>query len=53
LIWSPVKALDIGVEAFYFRNELQHKQFDVNRGTGTLISSDDNWRFRLRVLRDF
>jgi hypothetical protein len=53
LIWSPVKNLDIGVEAFYFRNELQHRQFDVNRGNGFLISSDDNWRLRLRVLRDF
>jgi hypothetical protein len=53
LIWSPVKDLDIGVEAFYFRNTLQHRQFDVNRGTGLLISEDDNWRFRLRVLRDF
>ena len=46
LIWSPVKNLDIGVEAFYFRNELQHRQFDVNTGTGRLISADDNWRFR-------
>jgi hypothetical protein len=53
VIWSPVKSLDIGVEAFYFRNDVQHRQFDVNRGTGTLISADDNWRFRLRVLRDF
>jgi hypothetical protein len=53
LIWSPVKNLDIGVEVFYFRNQLQHRQFDVNRGAGFLISEDDAWRFRLRVLRDF
>ena len=53
LIWSPVKNLDIGVEVFYFRNQLQHRQFDVNRGAGFLISEDDAWRFRFRVLRDF
>ena len=53
LIWSPVKDLDIGVEVFYFRNEMQHRQFDVNRGAGFLISEDDHWRFRLRALREF
>jgi hypothetical protein len=53
LIWSPVNNLDIGVEAFYFRNQLHHRQFDLNRGAGLLISEDDNWRFRLRVLRGF
>ncbi len=52
LIWSPVKDLDIGIEAFYFRNQLQHRQFDVNRGAGFLISEDDKWRLRLRVLRE-
>jgi hypothetical protein len=53
LIWSAVKNLDIGVEAFYFRNTLQHRQLDVNRGAGFLISEDDQWRLRVRVLRDF
>ena len=50
LIWSPVKDLDIGVEVFYARDELQHREFDLNKGTGRLISTNDNWRFRMRVL---
>jgi hypothetical protein len=53
LIWSPVKDLDIGAEAFYYRNQMQHRQFDVNTGTGQLTREYDAWRFRLRVLRDF
>ena len=35
VIWSPVKDLDIGVEVMYLRNDMQHKQFDIqNRGRG-------------------
>jgi len=53
LIWSPVKDLDIGVEVFYARDELQHKQWDLNRGNGFLIKSADVWLGRFRVSRDF
>ena len=53
LIWSPVKNLDIGVEVMYLRNDMQHKQFDIqNRGRG-VVSSDDVWVSRLRIQRDF
>ena len=53
LIWSPVKDLDLGVEVFYYRNQMQRRQFDVDAGTGKLAREDDAWRVRLRVLRDF
>ena len=53
LIWSPIKDLDIGVEVMYVRNQMEHKQFDVNRGNGILIKEDDEWFGRLRVSRDF
>ena len=53
LIWSPVKDLDIGVEVFYARDDLAHKQWDQNRGAGTLLKSADVWVSRLRVSRDF
>ncbi|MFI5010708.1 MAG: porin [Hyphomicrobiales bacterium] len=53
LIWSPVKDLDIGAEAFYYRNQMQHREYDVDKANGRLIKADDAWRFRLRVLRDF
>jgi hypothetical protein len=53
LIWSPVKDLDIGVEVYYARDDFQHKQFDANRGTGTIAKSADLWLSRLRISRDF
>jgi len=53
IIWSPVKDLDIGVEVMYLRDEMQHKEFDANKGNGRLIKSDDVWVSRLRVQRDF
>ena len=52
-IWSPVKDLDIGVDVFYYRNQMAHSQYDVNSGTGKLIKEDDAWYYRLRVNRDF
>jgi hypothetical protein len=53
LIWSPIRDLDIGVEVMYVRNQMAHKEFDVNRGNGFLIKEDDEWYGRLRVSRDF
>ncbi|SDR38313.1 Porin subfamily protein [Rhizobiales bacterium GAS113] len=53
LIWSPVKDLDIGVEVMYLRNDMQHKEFDVNKGNSRLTKEDDVWVGRLRVQRDF
>ncbi|SDR63370.1 Porin subfamily protein [Rhizobiales bacterium GAS113] len=53
LVWSPVKDLDIGVQAFYYRNEMAHRQFDVNSGAGKLTKGDDSWDYRLRISRDF
>jgi hypothetical protein len=53
LVWSPVKDLDIGVEVFYARDELQHREWNPNRGAGTTIKSADVWLSRLRVQRDF
>ncbi|MFI5012139.1 MAG: porin, partial [Hyphomicrobiales bacterium] len=53
LIWSPVKDLDIGVEVVYYRNQMQHKEYDVNKANGRVISSDDGWDARLRISRDF
>jgi hypothetical protein len=53
LIWSPIKDLDIGVEMFYARDHLQHKQWDQNAGVGQLTSSQGTWLGRLRIQRDF
>jgi hypothetical protein len=53
LVWSPVKDLDIGVEVFYARDELQHREWDPNRGAGHTIKSADVWLSRLRINRDF
>ncbi|SEC39039.1 Porin subfamily protein [Rhizobiales bacterium GAS188] len=53
LIWSPLKDLDIGVEVFYSRDQLQHKEWDLNSGNGKLTKSADLWLSRLRVSRDF
>jgi hypothetical protein len=53
LIWSPVVDLDIGVEVYYLRNQIAHRQYDVNSGIGRLVREDDTWRYRLRVQRDF
>jgi hypothetical protein len=53
LIWSPVKGLDIGVEVFYARDDFQHKEWDVNVGTGRLIKSNDLWLGRMRISKDF
>jgi len=53
LVWSPVKNLDLGMEALYFRDAMAHRQFDANTGTGKLIKSDNALDYRLRVSRDF
>jgi len=53
LIWSPVKDLDIGVEVFYYRNQMAHSEYDINSGTGKITKEDDAWYTRLRVSRDF
>ena len=53
VFFGPVKDLDLGVEVFYYRNQMQHRQFDVNSGSSKLTHEDDAWRFRLRALRDF
>jgi hypothetical protein len=53
LIWSPVKDLDIGVEAVYNRDQSQHKQFDLNSGHGKLSDGTNQVFTRLRIQRDF
>jgi hypothetical protein len=51
LIWSPVKALDIGAELFFVRNAMAHPEYDVNNGRVT--KGYDVWNYRLRVQREF
>ena len=53
MFFGPVKDFDLGVEVFYYRNQMQQRQFDVNSGSSKLTREDDAWRFRLRALRDF
>jgi hypothetical protein len=66
LIWSPVRDLDIGVEAVYQRLWLANGRVaDANKGgtaaaggagvggTGRVTSFDDNILVRFRVQRDF
>jgi hypothetical protein len=53
LIWSPVSDLDIGVEVSYARDQLQHKQWDANRGNGLLLKDVDLWLTQVRVTRAF
>ncbi|TDR85184.1 porin [Enterovirga rhinocerotis] len=64
LIWSPVRDLDIGLEAVYTRVDLKGGRVaDLTAGTnGQLIAagmppktakSDDTWSVRMRVQRDF
>jgi len=51
LIWSPVKALDIGAELFFVRNAMAHPEYDVNNGR--ITKGYDVWNYRLRVQREF
>lgn len=68
LIWTPVKQLDIGVEAVYRNFEVRNGHFGTNvvggtfnnaafvASTGTAIQrvrEDDVWEARLRIQRDF
>jgi Porin subfamily len=53
LVWTPVKDLDLGMEALYFRDQMAHRQYDANAGAGKLIKSDNALNYRLRVSRDF
>lgn len=65
LIWSPVRDLDIGVEAVYQRLWLPNRVADANKGgtavaaaavvggTGRTTTYDDNIIVRFRVQRDF
>ncbi|CAH1673351.1 porin [Chelatococcus asaccharovorans] len=49
LIWSPVKAMDIGVEVLYAK-------VDAKRNWASTVyqkSSEDQWQGRLRFQRDF
>ncbi|MBS7698831.1 porin [Chelatococcus sp. YT9] len=49
LIWSPVKAMDIGVEVLYAK-------YDTKRTWATpvgLVGSEDQWQGRIRFQRDF
>ncbi|MBS7700498.1 MULTISPECIES: porin [unclassified Chelatococcus] len=49
LIWSPVKAMDIGVEVLYAK-------YDAKRNWATpvgLKGSEDQWQGRIRFQRDF
>ncbi|MFC3639309.1 porin, partial [Camelimonas fluminis] len=57
LVWSPVKDLDIGVEALYQRLDIARgRVYDANKGgalTGKTTTYDDNWLTRLRIDRTF
>ena len=63
LIWSPVKDLDIGVEAVYQKLDIRGSVFDANKSTlaactgGTsfcrVAKTDDQVLVRMRVQRDF
>lgn len=56
LVWSPVRNLDIGVEALYQRIETRGRVLDNNRGgalTGRTTGHDDNWLTRFRIDRTF
>ncbi|HMO30930.1 porin [Enterovirga sp.] len=66
LIWSPVKDLDIGLEAIYTRVDLKNgRTTDLTAGSVALgntlgnalpaktAKSDDVWSVRMRVQRDF
>jgi hypothetical protein len=49
VIWTPWKNLDIGVEVSYARDELAHRQWDLNRGNGLLLKNADLWLVQMRV----
>jgi len=56
LIWSPIKALDIGAEVIYanIRGGAGYAINGTTKATGGAGgSSDDQWQFRLRIQRDF
>ncbi|KAK6020361.1 Porin subfamily protein [Ostertagia ostertagi] len=56
LVWSPVKDLDIGVEALYQRINVKGRVWDANRGGAAANRTtryDDNWLTRLRIDRTF
>jgi hypothetical protein len=52
LIWSPVRDLDIGVEALYSQGRIQGRAVNLNEPNRT-TSTDDIFMTRLRVQRDF
>lgn len=57
VIWSPVRALNIGGEVYYSRLiGLPASAYPYDAATNTIVkagSSPDNWGGRLRVQRDF
>jgi hypothetical protein len=59
LIWSPVRDLDIGVEALYSQVNVKNRVVDANvnvnvNGLPTRTTrSDDVFMTRLRIQRDF
>lgn len=55
LIWSPVAALDIGVEVLYRVSDPRGRIVDVNvpPAFGRTVSNSDAWEARFRIQRDF
>jgi hypothetical protein len=60
LIWSPVRDLDIGVEALYSQVNVKNRVIDANLNPGGAAGapvrttrSDDVFMTRLRIQRDF
>lgn len=56
IVWSPVRALDIGIEAAYQRIKGRNVNLtagNVNVNTIGLANSDDAWTIRFRVQRSF
>ncbi|CAH1671801.1 MULTISPECIES: porin [unclassified Chelatococcus] len=54
LIWSPVSAMDIGVEVLYTKLDPNGRTLVYDNGvTAIYKSSEDQWQARLRFQRDF
>lgn len=54
LIWSPVAALDIGLEVLYTKLDPSGRTLVYSNGANAIYkSSEDQWQGRLRFQRDF
>jgi hypothetical protein len=51
--WTPVRGLDIGVEAVYNKLNINTLAPDLSRPNGTLVGHDEHFMTRLRIQREF